>query len=318
MSELSNLEQKIKQGNLNRMYLFYGEEKYDLNRIVDKIKAQFENLSVGVNLFYISKENIKELSSICENTTFFGDRKLVIIKNTNLKFDMKTVLNNMSDETVLIIIEDSVDKRTSEYKEISKIAECVEFKHLDSKEMSQYITQVLKQYGLNISAQDSEYMVNVCGDDKSNNINELKKIVSYLETGSTVTKETIDRICVKTLNAKIFDMLNKVVNKDKVKALEDLDQLLMLKEPLVKISIMLYKQVKQMYMIKYLKMQKRNDIATILGIHPFVFKNLSIASDKYSLESLRKLIYMFDEYDEKTKIGEMDFEIGLKKIICAM
>ena len=26
----------------------------------------------------------------------------------------------------------------------------------------------------------------------------------------------------------------------------------------------------------------------------------------------------FDEYDEKTKNGEMDFEIGLKKIICTM
>ncbi|MNV43422.1 DNA polymerase III subunit delta [compost metagenome] len=92
----------------------------------------------------------------------------------------------------------------------------------------------------------------------------------------------------------------------------------MLKEPIVKIYIMLYKQIKQMYMIKYLKIKGETDISRVLGIHPFVFRNLSIASDKYSLQKLKDLIYMFDQYDEKTKFGEMDFEVGLKKIIASM
>ena len=33
---------------------------------------------------------------------------------------------------------------------------------------------------------------------------------------------------------------------------------------------------------------------------------------------LRGILKNFDEYDEKTKIGEMDFEVGLKKIIANM
>lgn len=304
---------------LKNVYLFYGEEKYDLNKEIDKIKSEFDNLSLGLNLFYITKDNINELSSICDNVTFLGERKLVIVKDTNLKFDIDKITSNLDSSTILVITEDSVDKRTSEYKKLSSIANTTEFKHLDSREMIAYITKVLKQYDINISSVDAEYFVNMCGDDKQNNINELNKIVSYLGKGGKLDKEIIDKICVKTLNSKIFDMLNDIVNKKSKEALNELDQLLMLKEPIVKIYIMLYKQVKQMYMIKYLKEKKENgDIAKILQIHPFVYKNLNYASDKYTLNKLRKIIKMFDNYDEKTKIGELDFEIGLKEIICSM
>ena len=71
-------------------------------------------------------------------------------------------------------------------------------------------------------------------------------------------------------------------------------------------------------MIKYLKQKNATDIAKTLSIHPFVYKNLSISSDKYTLEKLKCILNDCDEYDENTKIGEMDFEIGLKKIICSM
>ena len=73
-----------------------------------------------------------------------------------------------------------------------------------------------------------------------------------------------------------------------------------------------------MYLIKYAKQNNILDIAKLFGIHPYAYKNLSISADKYTLNKLKEILYGFDEYDEKTKNGEMDFEIGLKKIICSM
>ncbi len=302
---------------MGKIYMFYGAEKYDLNQNVEKIKKQYSNLELGVNLFYISSENIDSLSSYVESVTFFGTEKLIIIKDTKLKFDI-SCLENLDNGVNVIIIEDSVDKRTSDYKKITKIAECVEFKSLDEKKMREYITQMLKKYNINITSEVATYMQGIIGEDKSNCINELNKIVSYLNSGDTVTKELVDQICSKTLNAKIFDVLAAIINKNKVNAIEQLDEILKQKEPIVKIYIMLYKQIKQMYMIKYMKEKGESDIAAKLEIHPFVYKNLSMSCTKYSLDELKDLIYSFDEYDEKTKIGEMDFEIGLKKIICSM
>lgn len=302
---------------MSNIFLFYGEEKYDLEQRVEKIKKEFSNLEVGLNLFYINKENIDELSSIIQGVTFFGSEKLVVIKDTNLKFNIE-LLENLDDDIKVVIIEDSVDKRISEYKKLSKMAECVEFKHLDQKQMVDYIMTILKKCNLNISLENAQYMQSICGEDKANNINELQKLSIYLDEGSTVTKEIIDSVCSKTLNAKIFDVLSLIVNKKTKLAIAKLNELLEQKEPIIKIYIMLYKQVKQMYMIKYLKQKNATDIAKTLSIHPFVYKNLSISSDKYTLEKLKCILNDFDEYDEKTKIGEMDFEIGLKKIICSM
>lgn len=299
------------------IYLLYGEEKYDLNRKITSIKKEFDKLENGVNLFYITKDNIDTLKDVLTEVTFFGSHKLVIIKETNLKFDIE-ILKDVDEEIVVVIVEESVDKRLSSYKTLSKIADIHEFKSLDRRAMTTYVYDLFKKYNLNTTFDIADYFVEVCGLDKNNNINEIKKLVIYLDDNKNLTKEIIDKVCSKTLNAKIFDVLNKIVNKDKKNAIKALDDLLRQKESIIKIYIMLYKQIKQMYMIKYLKQKNETDIATKLEIHPYTFKLLNITCDKYSLNNLKQIMYMFDEYDEKTKNGEMDFEIGLKKIICAM
>lgn len=299
------------------VYLLYGEEKYDLNIKIEKIKKEFDNLSEGINLFYITSENIDELPAILQGVTFFGTEKVIIIKDTKLKFNVE-LLKSMDEDITVIVVEDNVDKRTSDYKNLSKIAECFEFKFMDEIKVKEYIVQILKKYNISISGEDAEYMANMCGNQKSNIVNELNKLVIYLNGENKVTKEIIDKVCSKTLNAKIFDVLANIVNRKKKIAIKELDELLKQKEPIVKIYIMLYKQVKQMYMIKYLKERNSPNITQTLGIHPFVFKNLSKSCDSYTLKELKNILNEFDIYDEKTKNGEMDFEIGLKKIISIM
>ena len=70
--------------------------------------------------------------------------------------------------------------------------------------------------------------------------------------------------------------------------------------------------------VRVLKQSGNNNYAQELGIHPFVAKKLAAAADKYSESSLKNIIYAFDDYDFKTKNGDIDFEIGLKKIICML
>lgn len=302
---------------MSNIYLLYGEEKYDLELRLQKIKKEYDNLSEGINLYYITNDNIDELPSLLQGVTFFGTEKLIIIKDTKLKFNVD-LLKDIDKDITIVVIEESVDKRTTDYKTLSKIAECIEFKFMDDVKVKEYIMQVLKKYNISISNEDADYLSQMLGNQKSNIINELNKLVIYLEGENNVNREIIDKVCTKTLNAKIFDVLSNIVNKKKKIAIKELDELLQQKEPIVKIYIMLYKQVKQMYLIKFLKGKNSPNIAQILGIHPFVFKNLSKSCDAYTLKELRNILNEFDIYDEKTKNGEMDFEIGLKKIILSM
>ena len=300
------------------IYLVYGDEKYELYRFIESIKKKQENLELGINYFNITNENINEIDSIYETVTFFSSSKLVIIKDTKLKFDIQKLLDKSDSEDTYVIIEDSLDKRTSEYKLLSKNSEVKEFKHLNEKELSIYIINVIKQYGLNISADTAYYMINNCSTDKYSIINEMQKLVILLDKGTNITKSHIDEICSRTLTTKIFDMLDYAIRKDKKNAIKLLDELLITKEPIVKISIMLYKQIKNMYLIKYMQNCNINNINEILKLNPYIFTKLSKSCNNYKLNKLKDIIYRFGEYDYKTKSGLMDFEIGLKQIICML
>ena len=315
---LKVLDDKIKNKDISGVYLFYGEENYDISRYIEKIKKCFDNLEVGVNLYILDKTNIDMLADLCDLVSFLGSKKLIIVKDTGLKFNT-AVLDNINEDTTIIIEEKSVDKRTSEWKYLNKNATCIEFAKLNEKDAATYVIKTLSAYDIKVSQEVADYMIANCTSDKLLLINEFKKITSYLEKGSILTKEDVDYICVKTLNAKVFDMLDLAVGKKKEEAIYKLKELLEQKESAIGISIMLFKQIKQMYMIKLLEQDGVvNNIAETLGIHPFVYRKLSYSVKKYTTEELRQLILEFGEYDEKSKIGEMDMENGLIRIIASM
>ena len=54
-----------------------------------------------------------------------------------------------------------MDKRLSSYKQLSKIAECIEFKHMNEKQIITYIMQTLKRYNKDIDFKVAEYMQSV-------------------------------------------------------------------------------------------------------------------------------------------------------------
>ena len=131
---LKILDEDIKNKKLHGVYLLYGTETYDIENYVEKIKKGFSNLQMGVNLFVLDKTNIDSLADICDSVSFFGLEKLVIIKSTGLKFNKEVLENVNNPELVIVITEESVDKRTSEYKYLSKNAVCVEFNKLNEKD----------------------------------------------------------------------------------------------------------------------------------------------------------------------------------------
>ena len=56
-----NLEKDLKQGKLNSIYLFYGEELYLLENAVKKIKRLFGELVLGINYIKRNENNINNL-----------------------------------------------------------------------------------------------------------------------------------------------------------------------------------------------------------------------------------------------------------------
>ena len=123
------LEKELKQGNLNNIYLFYGEESYLLENAVKKIKKIFGELILGINYIQINETNIDNLISDIETPAFGFDKKLIVIKNSGLfkkgtkknpeanserqKKIAKYIeenINLIKDSAILLFIEEDVSK----------------------------------------------------------------------------------------------------------------------------------------------------------------------------------------------------------------
>lgn len=315
---LKILDDDIKNKKLHQLYLFYGDDIFELEKYIDKIKKVYSNLELGVNFFVLDKNGVSNVAELCDSVSFFGDEKLILVKDTKLKFDIAQLEKVNNQNATVVIIEPNVDKRLSEYKKLQKMAVCVEFTMLNEKDASLYIRRILAGYKLNIDIDTAEYMVQVCTTDKQLLINEFKKLVAYLNAGDTVTREVIDKVCVRTLDAKIFDVIDNIVAKKKDVAFNELNDLLAQKTYIGVISSMIFKQIKQIYLIKIIENQKVPNGASVLGINPYVYSKLCKLKDKYTIEKLEELIYEFAQYDVNSKCGLDDIEIGLKRIIAIM
>ena len=81
---IEELEKELKSGNLQNLYLFYGEELYLLESSLKKIKSLFGEAVKGINYVVIDETNLTSLISEIETPSFGYDKKLIIVKNTGL------------------------------------------------------------------------------------------------------------------------------------------------------------------------------------------------------------------------------------------
>ena len=89
-------------------------------------------------------------------------------------------------------------------------------------------------------------------------INEVRKQIEYVGEGGTITKETIDKLCIKKLDSIIFDLTDNLGKKNISKALEVLNNLIYNKEPVQKILITLYNHFKIQNTSKLLQRRRTN------------------------------------------------------------
>ena len=81
---LDVLEKELKEGKLNSLYLFYGEERFLLESNLKKIKKIFGETIPGINFVTIDETNIQNLISDLQTPPFGYNKKLVIIKNSGI------------------------------------------------------------------------------------------------------------------------------------------------------------------------------------------------------------------------------------------
>lgn len=327
------------------IYLFYGEEIYLLETRVKKIKKEYQQLILGINFIQIDDTNVEELIADLETPAFGFDKKLIIAKNTGIfKKEKKTTksdskkkkvddtklplnekiakyiqenLEELKNTVDLVFVEQEVDKNAL-YQTIEKVGEVKEFALLKLPDLIANIKKITVAYKVNIDDATAKYLVECCGTSMQDLINELRKLIEYKGENSNITKQDIDLLCTKQIQAVIFDLTDNLGKKETSKALDVYNGLISNKEPIQKILITLYNHFKKLYIIKIAE-KYNEDVATAMNLKPnqlFLVSKYKTQARYFETQELREVLEALIDLDANYKIGLISLEIGLEAILC--
>ena len=336
MVSIEELERQLNSGKLSSIYLLYGEEKYLIENDIKKIKKIFGELIKGINYILIDENNIDEIISDIETPAFGYSRKLIIAKDTGLfkkdgkKKNAKTVstreklneyiknnINIINEMVVVIFTEDDVDKNEL-FKTIDKIGCTCKFDYQKPIELQKRIKAICQAYKVNIDNFTLQYFIESCGTSMQDLINEIRKLIEYVGTNGTIQKEDIDKLSIKQIDSVIFDLTDNLGKKNIKNAMEVLQNLLYLKEPIQKILVTLYNHFKKLYLVK-LALKYNKDVTQALNLKPnqtFLVSKYKNQASYFNEKDLRIILKELADLDYKYKVGLIDINIGLETILC--
>ncbi len=318
---MKKLKKDIADRAFEPVYLIYGPEAY-LRR---SMKLALKNALVGddtMNYTYREGKDvvIPEIREMAETLPFFADRRLILLENSGLLKKggeaLAEYLPEMPESTVLVLVEEEVDKRSRLFKAIGKCGYAAECTKPSEDELKKYALAGFTKGGRRITADALELFVDRCGDDLNHLLTEQEKLIAYTAGKDGIRLPDVEAVTSVTAQNRVFDMLDYMAAGKPREAFALYEDLMALKEPPMRILFLITQQVNRLLQVKELAEQgyRTDAIAEAAGLRPFAVKKYLHQAGAFTAEKLRARLEKMVEYDTAIKSGEMTDALALELI----
>ncbi len=328
---MRGIDDDLKSKNLKQVYLLYGPEKYLRKYYRNRIrKTLLGDADDDMNYTVIPGEklDVNELIEQAETMPFFAERRMVYVENCGLfaKSDdvLADFLGKLPETVCLVFSENEVKKNTRTYKAVDKAGGAFEMTTLtDSRRIFRWLTPQMKINGktLQIKKAAWEAFLTRTNGDMFRMQNEMEKLVSYCADEEFIDVKDVEAICTGVVEDKIFDMIRAVADRDMARAMRLYRDMLLLKEPAIKILILMTGQLRKIYEVKQMSAHHigDDDIAKRLHMQGFAVRQNRGLGSNFTEKRLEEILAMAGEAEWDIKTGrlpeQMAVEILMTKII---
>lgn len=325
---------ELKNGNRERLYLVGGSEKYLIEKLIASMKKLWVSPGAESVDFYMkdagnSKFELQEFRSLYGTPPFMSACRLTVILNSGLWSsdtssssadieNWKTALNSIPEFATVVFIEDKIDKRKKQMVEaVSSSGMLVEVSLQDADTLQRWIKTSFSLQGISLSTECMDSLISRTDSSMRMIENETTKIVHYCKyTGTTrVDMELLDRLCVPDVHASVFHMIDAIAAKNVGRAIEILNDLIIMKEPIPKIRLLFSRHVRHLICAK--ELGNARSIENQLKVKPFVAKKMLTQVSHFSMEQLEKQYFRCFESDSDVKRGKMDDRTSMEVLLIA-
>ena len=222
-----DLLSELKKGIVRPVYVFSGEEDYLKEEAVNKLKEIiFKNDDEDTNYEIVDAGEIKEkgINSLINRfnlVSFFGQKELVVVKNSDKACSLKEIkeyIDSPNPSTCLVFMVTKSPKSLLKHEII--------FYHPYAPKVANRIRQRVADSGKEISVQALNIFQEAGGNDLLRISTELDKLITYIGSKKIIEASDVLEIVSQRGLLTIWNLLDSIAQRDKIKALTALKMLL--------------------------------------------------------------------------------------------
>lgn len=329
--DLLKLKKQIKENKLSPLYVLYGEEDFlrdiYVKRIIECVPdggfPEFNHIRLsGADVPF------SEYDDAWESFPMMTDKKLIHIKDSGIFSSKRNTggasteekkefwsekLARISDDTVVIFDESSVDKRSALYKAAVKAGTAVEFNYLSDADLVTWVVKQCLNAKKRMSKENAYYLVTLCDPGLGNINNELKKLLDFCD--EEIYKSDIDRVVSKSMQVIVFELTDAIMTGNVNKAFSTLNGLKTVKESAFNVMYLMLSSFEKMLKAKVMEYASQGEISAELGVAPFVARKYIESARGFSEDSLVWMVRRVAELDLAIKEGRVDEWTALEQYV---
>ncbi len=311
----------IEKDELKNVYLFYGPEEYlktyFSGRVLKRIGAdkdsvkRFEGKIAGADL-------MDELGS----SFLFAETTVAVVRNSGMfKGTAKGAAEDFEflktlEDSYVIFQETEADKTNALFKLVEGCGAVFDCSMRTLPEVTGTLTKRANRDGVGITPGAIKLLYEGIGKDLCGLFNEVDRLALLIPGGVIDDRLVLDESPL-SIEAKIYDFTDAVVEKKFDKAMNCLDAMQRDKIPAQYILVSLSKHYQSLYDVYCLAKNKisADEIAKILDLRDFVAKKYLRQCENYDRATLASVLDTIADLDLQSKNGLLTPERALELII---
>lgn len=320
---MKTVKEHIKNHSYQSLYLLYGTEGYLKKQLKEAMIKGIVGESNSMNYSYYANqvENPQEIIEMIETMPFLGDLRLIVLEETSIfkkaSDEFLEALKHIPDTTVVVFIEEDVDKRGRIYKLCAKEGYVAALNTPDERTLYVWIATLLKKEGKKMPEDTIREFVARVGMDMNLLHMELNKLISYRMDKEIISIEDVRALATVSVENQIFEMINALAQGDSKKAFSLYDDLLALKEAPIKIIVLITRQYQKLIAIKDMSVRGKSsgEIAKVAGISPYIVNKLVATTKGFTLAGMKEILFFCGQMDEDVKAGKIKDRLAVELLL---
>lgn len=245
----NEIKKDISSGDFAPGYILFGDDAYLKKLYADKLADKTAGLDSVFDLQRFSGDC--DLQEVCDALLQFpmmSDRRCVILSDFDVEKAGKTeldrlcsLLEELNDNCVFVLRFDGVEldsKRSSKAKKLIAAMEkaggkAIKLDHRKESELAKMLSDGANKRGCKLESTVARYLIERAGNDINILKNELEKLCHFAGSG-VIDKAMVDKVCIRSVEASVYDLAAKIFICDSSSALKLLDELFFMRlEPMV-------------------------------------------------------------------------------------